>query len=40
MFIDTLAATLLGNLLADKGVIKTFEGTIRAVPDFKFRLIL
>ena len=43
MLLETLGASLLGNLLADKGVIATShgrstvragEGTIRAVQDF------
>ena len=30
MLLDTLGAFLLGNMLADKGVIRAGEGTIRA----------
>ena len=33
ILLDTLGASLLGNLLADKSVIKAGEGTIRARQD-------
>ena len=34
MLLSTLGASLLGNLLADKGTIRAGEGTIRAGQDF------
>ena len=34
MLLDTLGASLLGKLLADKGTIRAGEGTIRAGEDF------
>ena len=34
MLLDTLGASLLGNLLAGKGTIRTGEGTVRAGQDF------
>ena len=34
MFLRTLGASLLGNLLTGKGTIRTGEGTIRAGQDF------
>ena len=34
MFLRTLSASLLGNLLTGKGTIRTGEGTIRAGQDF------
>ena len=35
-----LGASLFGNLLTGKGIIRSGEGTICAVQDFKCRLIL
>ena len=34
MLLGTLGATLLGNLLSGKGVIRSGEGTIKASQDF------
>ena len=34
MLLDALGASLLGNMLAGKGVIRAGEGTIRAGQDF------
>ena len=34
MLLGTLGATLLGNLLTDKGTIRAGEGTVRAGQDF------
>ena len=34
ILLDTLGATLLGNMLAGKGVMTAVEGTIRADQDF------
>ena len=34
ILLDTLGATLLGNMLAGKGVMTAVEGTIRAGQDF------
>ena len=34
MLLGTLDASLLGNLLTDKGAIRTGEGTIRTGQDF------
>ena len=34
MLLGTLAATILGNALAGRGVIRTVEGTIRAGETF------
>ena len=34
MLLGTLGATLLGNLLTDKGTIRAGEGTIRTGQDF------
>ena len=34
MLLETLAASVLGNELTEKGVIKVDEGRIRAVRDF------
>ena len=34
MLLDTLAASLLGNLLTGKGTIRAGEGTIRVGQDF------
>ena len=34
MLLGTLNVGLLGNMLAEKGVIKASEGTIRAGQDF------
>ena len=34
MLLGTLGASLLGNLLADKGTIRAGEGTIRAGEGF------
>ena len=34
MLLSTLGASLLGNMLAEKGVIRAGEGTIRAGQDF------
>ena len=36
MLLGTLGASLLGNLLTGKGIIRTGEGTVRAGQDFKF----
>ena len=35
MLLGTLGASLLGNLLTGKGIIRSGEGTIWADPDFK-----
>ena len=40
MFLGTLGANLLGNLLAVKGVMRAVEGTIRAGQDFEWHLIV
>ena len=40
ILLGTLSATLLGNMLAGKGVMRTGEGTIRAGQNFQCRLIL
>ena len=34
MLLDKLPASLLGNLLTSKGVMRACEGTIRAAQDF------
>ena len=34
MLLSTLGASLLGNMLAEKGIIRAGEGTIRAGQDF------
>ena len=34
MFLDAVGTSLLGNMLAGKGVIKASEGTIRAGQHF------
>ena len=34
MLLSTLGASLLGNMLAEKGVIRADEATIRAGQDF------
>ena len=38
--LGTLSASLLGNLLTGKGIIRAGEGIIRAGQDFQCRLIL
>ena len=40
MFLGTLGANLLGDLLAVKVVMKAVEGTIRAGQDFEWHLIV
>ena len=40
MFLGALGASLLGNLLSGKGVIRVGEGTIKAGQGFWYRLTL
>ena len=40
MLLHTLRASLLGNLLTSKGVMRANKGTIRAGQDFQCHLIL
>ena len=34
MFLGTIGASLLGNLLTSKGIIRAGEDTVRAIQDF------
>ena len=40
MLLETLAASILGNTLAGKGVLRTAERVIRACQNFQCRFIL
>ena len=39
MFLRTLGASLLGNLLTGKGTISAGKGTVRAVQDFQYLIL-